>query len=229
MAVSIDNVYQQVLAIANKEQRGYITPQEFNILARRVQLDIFDNYFNELNTLTKTQSNSTIYADGVDSIQEKIDVHEKFNQTVAMSVGGTGVLPLSYKIGRLSYNNKEIQLVQQNDLNNHINSGKLKPSVSYPIYVKTSEVNIQVYPTTINAGVLCNYIAIPAIPKWGYVVLGDKALYNSTTSTDFELHASEESTLTNKILELAGIIINKPGLSEVTLRNEQLKEAKENR
>jgi len=35
--------------------------------------------------------------------------------------------------------------------------------------------------------------------------------------------------LTNKILELAGIVLNKPGLSEVVLRNEQIKEAKENR
>ena len=28
--VSIDTVYQRVLALANKEQRGYITPQYFN-------------------------------------------------------------------------------------------------------------------------------------------------------------------------------------------------------
>ena len=48
MAVSIDNVYQQVLVIANKEQRGYITPQEFNLLARKAQLDVFENYFNDL-------------------------------------------------------------------------------------------------------------------------------------------------------------------------------------
>ena len=34
MAVNIDTVYQRVQAIANKEQRGYITPQEFNLLAK---------------------------------------------------------------------------------------------------------------------------------------------------------------------------------------------------
>ena len=33
MAVSVDTVYQRVLAIANKEQKGYITPQEYNLLA----------------------------------------------------------------------------------------------------------------------------------------------------------------------------------------------------
>ena len=41
MAVSVDTVYQRVLAIANKEQRGYITPQEFNLFANQAQMDIF--------------------------------------------------------------------------------------------------------------------------------------------------------------------------------------------
>ena len=40
--VNIDTVYQRVLAIANKEQRGYITPLEFNLLANQASLDVFD-------------------------------------------------------------------------------------------------------------------------------------------------------------------------------------------
>jgi hypothetical protein len=51
-----------------------------------------------------------------------------------------------------------------------------------------------------------------AVAAWGYVVVNGKALYNSATSVNFELHRSEEDTLTNKILELAGIIMNKVGL-----------------
>ena len=43
--VNIDTVYQRVLAIANKEQRGYITPQEFNLYANQAQMDIFEQYF----------------------------------------------------------------------------------------------------------------------------------------------------------------------------------------
>ena len=40
MAISIDTVYQRVLAFANKEQRGYITPQEFNLFAGQVQMEM---------------------------------------------------------------------------------------------------------------------------------------------------------------------------------------------
>jgi len=50
MAVSIDTVYQKVLALANKEQRGYITHQEFNLFANRAQKEIYENYFYDVKT-----------------------------------------------------------------------------------------------------------------------------------------------------------------------------------
>jgi len=45
MAVNINTVYTTVLYILNKEQRGYITPAEFNSLATQVQEEIFESYF----------------------------------------------------------------------------------------------------------------------------------------------------------------------------------------
>jgi len=40
--ISIDTVYQRVLAIINKENRGYLTPQDFNLFANQAQLEIFE-------------------------------------------------------------------------------------------------------------------------------------------------------------------------------------------
>ena len=48
MAVNVDSVYQTVQALANKEQRGYLTPQEFNLFANQAQQDIFEQYFYDL-------------------------------------------------------------------------------------------------------------------------------------------------------------------------------------
>ena len=47
--VNVDTVYQKVLALCNKEQRGYMTPQEFNLLADKAQFEIFDGYFHDIN------------------------------------------------------------------------------------------------------------------------------------------------------------------------------------
>ena len=76
MAVNIDTVYQRVLSIANKEQRGYITPQEFNLLANQAQLEIFEQYFYDLNQFGRLPGNETKYADMVDSLEEKISIFE---------------------------------------------------------------------------------------------------------------------------------------------------------
>ena len=85
MAVNIDTVYQRVLAIANKEQRGYITPQEFNLYANQAQMDIFEQYFYDLNALNRIPGNEYTYSDQVDIIQEKKYVFERYRQTVKMS------------------------------------------------------------------------------------------------------------------------------------------------
>ena len=57
MAINVNTVYTTVLSILNKEQRGYITPDEFNKLATQVQLDIFENYFEDLNQQLRVPSN----------------------------------------------------------------------------------------------------------------------------------------------------------------------------
>ncbi len=166
--VNIDTVYQRVLTIANKEQRGYITPQEFNLLANHAQMDIFEQYFYDLNQFDRIGSiNETIYADTVDILQEKIDHFEKFRQAVDMSNGGgVGILPDYYRMGALYYkkNNRyyEIENVEQNEHHVYLGSPLTNPTATRPIYVRYSaagdnqqnrEQRIQIYPITITSNV----------------------------------------------------------------------------
>ena len=60
--VSIDTVYQRVLALANKEQRGYITPQEFNLFANQIQMDMLEQYFYDINQWGRQHGNDTEYS-----------------------------------------------------------------------------------------------------------------------------------------------------------------------
>ena len=43
MAININDVYQTVLVITNKDNRGYITPEEFNRLADQAKNEIFES------------------------------------------------------------------------------------------------------------------------------------------------------------------------------------------
>ena len=76
MAVSIDTVYQRVLAILNKEQRGYVTPQQFNLFANQAQLDIFEQYFYDINQFGRVPGNDTEFSDMLNILNEKISIFE---------------------------------------------------------------------------------------------------------------------------------------------------------
>ncbi len=71
--------------------------------------------------------------------------------------------------------------------------------------------------TAETSGVTVECFRKPIPVAWGYVVVNEKALYNANTAVNFELHASEEDTLVYTILDLAGITINKPQLSQYAL------------
>jgi hypothetical protein len=76
MAISVDTVYQRVLGILNKEQRGYVTPQEFNLFANQAQLDLFEQYFYDINQFGRVSGNDTEYSDMLTLLNEKINIFE---------------------------------------------------------------------------------------------------------------------------------------------------------
>ena len=75
--VNVDTVYQKVLALANKEQRGYITPQEFNLFADHAQMEIFEQYFYDSDQFKRRSGNDSEYHDMVDLIDEKLYFFKK--------------------------------------------------------------------------------------------------------------------------------------------------------
>ena len=74
MAINVNTVYQTVLLILNKEQRGYMTPVEFNKIGQQVQLEIFEKYFEDLNQQIRIPQTNVDYADRVMSLDEKMAI-----------------------------------------------------------------------------------------------------------------------------------------------------------
>ena len=210
--VSIDTVYQKVLALANKEQRGYITPQEFNLFADQAQKEILEQYFYDINQFGRAPGNDTEYSDMLNLLEEKISIFEDNNPVT----GGVNLPPDLYRLGAIIFNGNEAEQVEHKDFL-YINSSLLTaPTNDRPIYTKRGDT-VAVFgrgPTgTVQrfTGVTCNYIRVPEKPQWGYVVVNEKALFdpNPTKTTNFELHPVEESELVYKILKFAGITIEK--------------------
>lgn len=82
MAINVDTVYKTVLLILNKEQRGYMTPDEFNKIATQVQLEIFEDYFNNLNQQLRVPDNDSEYADRIKNLDEQLAVFKTIGNCV---------------------------------------------------------------------------------------------------------------------------------------------------
>jgi len=227
MAVSINNVYQKVLAIANKEQRGYITPQEFNLFANQAQMDIFEQYFYDINQFNRVPGNSTEYSDMLNLLEEKISMFDQFKVAMSAVSGNQLTLPTDvYRLGTVFYGGAgydvEVEKVSKKDLEYMSRTALYAPTDSRPVYTKKSETLLKLFPASpstayTTANVTCNYIKKPTTVKWTYTVVVGKALYNASAGDlqDFELHASEENNLIIKILALAGVSIKDPSVYQI--------------
>jgi len=213
--IDVDRIYQRVLLLANKEQRGYITPQEFNLFANQAQMDIFEQYFYDLNQFVNMPGNDTMHSDVVDMLEEKISVFEVTAQLpMANMAGNLNALPRFYRLSNVRRNNLILESVNRKDFRMFPNSPLAAPTATRPIYmVDTINNTLQVAGRQF-ANLDIDYIQSPRLVNWTYIVVGEKALYNmaANDARDFDLHPSEETELVMKILTLAGFTLKDPNL-----------------
>ena len=234
MAVSVDTVYQRVLVLANKEQRGYITPQEFNLLANHAQMEIFEQYFHDIKQHNRMPGNTQEYSDPLSVLYQKIGAFEvdqgeawmTSNMTVTNDVMQIP-LGLMYKIGTISVGGNQVEIVNSKDFDAARFNPLTAPTLERPIgFISVLGLKVAIAEDTYaipiaNLNMSINYIMRPSSVQWAYVVVNDKPLYNDNISEDFELHASEETELVYKILKLAGVNLKAPGIVQVGQMMEQ--------
>jgi len=255
--IFVDTVYQRVLALANKEQRGYITPQEFNLFAHQAQMEIFEQYFYDLDKWFKQHGNHTTYADMVTNIEQKISYFKRWDIDFSAVVGNLGDIRLaqnpqqeeiyrllsvrvSSRAGEPLYIAEDVQVGEEAFL--YQSSALARSTITRPTYWKREnlgDIMIRIEPAplistpfdpAIDGVVRISYIKTPTIPRWGYVVdqLGN-ALFDGSNSVDFELHSSDETELVYKILMLSGIAIQRDDITSAgqTLEKQQVQQEKQ--
>lgn len=245
MSVNVNSVYTKVLFVLNKENRGYMTPTEFNSLAQQAQLEIFESYFQELNQQLRVDQPDFDYADRVKTLDEKIQLFKTFSTAVYDNTTtpnnpywilpgvGTSTADISlYKLGTVAYKSlngqyRELQRLEKTEFYNIELSPLTKSSTTFPTYLFEGN-KLYINPTTITGStgtINVDYVFKPSAPIWGFTI-GNVGQYvynpnqfNQTTepngSINFQLHNSEESTLVLKILAYAGIVINDLQVTQV--------------
>lgn len=109
MAINVNTVYQTVLLILNKEQRGYMTPLEFNKTGTQAQLEIFETYFDSLNQQLRVPQADVDYSDRIVNLDEKISIFKEFGS--ATSISSSNVFNLPQQLGHNSGVSSVLEMV----------------------------------------------------------------------------------------------------------------------
>ena len=207
----INSVRNTVMAAADKNNFGYITPDDFNLYAKQAQLDVFEDYFYQYNTWVIKQNLRQSGSGFADIVRNVENVIEKLSVTTNLiySVDSFILPDECYFLNNIRYGNKEVDKVTQDKLVYLLSSNLTAPSRMFPVY-STQDHVINVYPDDIINGVIGQYIRYPKDPKWTYVnFAGGEPLFDQSASDyqDFELPLTDEPLLVAKILQFAGISI----------------------
>jgi len=106
MASIINTVRATVLSIANKNNYGYITPNDFNLYAKQAQLDIFEDYFYQYNSWIVKQNARVSGSDYADIIKGLVEVIDSFSSTKGLINTGINLFDLPddyYLIDKINY------------------------------------------------------------------------------------------------------------------------------
>ena len=257
MAINVNTVYQTVLAILNKEQRGYLTPAEFNKVASQSQLEIFEKYFEDLNQQIRVPQADVDYSDRVVNLDEKIAIFKTFGNATYDNTTNPGlayfILPTTdayndpvdfYRLGTVIYTNDrgkkiEVQRISRTDFYNTQLSSLTEASKTFPVYLYENRGNIipagdplntnlqnvlYIEPSSIQNNIKVDFIRKPKDVVWGFTTgpsgqyIFDDSQFNPANglgSNNFELHESEQTNVTLRILAYAGVIIEDPGIVQV--------------
>ena len=193
MAINVNTVYTTVLSILNKEQRGYLTPYEFNQAATQVQLSIFEKYFQDLDKQLRIPQNDFDYSNPIINMDDVMSTFKCFGSLTGGTLGKFGLPTTDTLTGKtIVYNDQpsstqfafyrlgtvtsesgakpiQIERLQRDPFYNIDRSDLTAPSANFPVYL-FENLEIKVKPNTITTDVKTTFIRKPRDVVWAYSV-----------------------------------------------------------
>lgn len=229
----INQIYQILQTILNKEQRGNVTPAEFNLLAKQVQEKIFRGYFNDYSrdVIRMNRGMGGVgFADLAGNQRQRID---RFAKTATLSFDSPNFdlpadLYMIYQNGIMTEGGIVIEEVEPGKVG-YLNQSAAAPSETFPVYERVNEGEILISPSTIIAGVTCRYIRTPLDPNWTFMVVSGEPLFDAADPDyqDFELHPDEFSNIVIQMLSYFGINIRETEVAQYAEALKQKQDTKE--
>lgn len=216
--MTIDQVYKFVDFIIKKSNSGgYLTPDEFNLIINRAQIQYFNKLYGNQNDYRYDRPVPKIaYA-----ITEKISnsLSPFLSDSTALVIDGNGqvnipsdlfqTVSITHTIDGIEY---EITRVEQDRIANNLSSYYDAPTSDFPIYSQL-RTKFQFYPKNLATASLF-YLKKPTDMVWGYTTVSGRPVYNSGTSVQPLWKDMDMNEIIYIALSYIGVNLKDPDVSQ---------------
>lgn len=234
--MTIDEIYRLVQAFASKDQRGFITPAEFNLMAQQAELELYNERLQVVMEGSQAKKIAGYYKKALTPAVAEQDILTFLYKTDISLTTGEGAILSDYvcQLYATAYtssvldsitqkykdksttitNQLAVDVVTTKNVGQIQRSSLVKPSLDFPIALLSSNsgsVNVSVFPSTITK-ISCYYYLYNNKPTWNYVTIAGKPVYDPSNSKSFLISSRCHGELVIKILGYLGVSIREADL-----------------
>ena len=189
----INDVYNLVAFIFNKQKSGHITPTKFNVAIKAASRELFDDLYR---TYEDTQY-----------ISDELRVFLKTSALTPNSTTGVIGLPSDYshKVSiRTTTNNYPVDLVKAEQWGYRINNSLVAPTARRPVARVREDNQLEFRPLGLSFTLDYFQKDLEGI-EWAYTIVSGKETFDEGSSTDVLWSSNVVNQLARRVLEQFGV------------------------
>lgn len=218
--MDINQVYELVQFASNKNQNGYLTPYQFNLIINQAQNSYLDYLLGEYQKYQIRRPIAVVQFGENERIRQSIS---PLIYGTVLNIDSTGLAPYpsDYEFNDAMwslYGFNNIKFIQQDRLDSYYHS-VIDPIVTNPVYL-INDYGFQFYPVNLQFARM-SYVRTPPTMTWAYVeyVVG-QPIYDPLNSVDPVWSNTDIYNILVRAMQLLGVNLQLPVLMQYS---EQIK------
>ncbi len=178
-------MYLELQFLVNKNQQGYISPDQFNLIINQAQMSFLDYLLGEFQQYQMGRPQPKIAYGQNQTIRQRLTpLIATYTVLTINGTTGRSPYPADYQTTDAMYTTakKKVRYFQQDYLDDYIND-PIDPVATNPIY-EIIDTGFQFYPVTLTNALL-SYVKTPPTIVWAYTLdVNNRPVYDAGASVD---------------------------------------------
>lgn len=211
--MDVNQVYDLIKFIANKNQQGYITPSQFNLIINQAQNSYTSFLLGSFQQYTPGRPIARVELGNNSIVRQRL---APIIKATTLTIDGTGFSPYPtdyVQVDAIRTDSlQRVRFVQQDSLYSYYNS-VIDPVATNPIYL-LEDTGLRFYPITLGSTKL-SYVSDPVDIVWAYTLdANGRPVYDPTNSVDPVWHVTSILEIVTRALSMIGVNLQAGAISQ---------------